>query len=86
MRLFAASLGTETNTFSPIPTSLGNFREAFYAPPGEHPDRPTLCSAPMWVARCRARAEGWTLVEGSAAWAEPSGTAQGCAYQKRRTD
>ncbi|MBV8962503.1 MAG: M81 family metallopeptidase, partial [Hyphomicrobiales bacterium] len=25
MRIFAASLGTETNTFSPIPTSYANF-------------------------------------------------------------
>jgi microcystin degradation protein MlrC len=33
MRLFAASIGTETNTFAPIPTALESFHEAFYAPP-----------------------------------------------------
>jgi microcystin degradation protein MlrC len=86
MRLFAASLGTETNTFSPIPTSRRNFEDAFYAAPGMHPDRPTLCSAPMWVARRRARAEGWTLVEGSAAWAEPSGTCAQQAYEGLRDE
>ena len=36
MRIFAASLATETNTFSPIPTSRGSFEEAFYAPAGQH--------------------------------------------------
>ena len=61
MRLFAASIGTETNTFAPIPTALESFQEAFYAPPGQHPPDPTLCSAPLWVARRRAKAEGWTL-------------------------
>jgi len=29
MRLFAASIGTETNTFAPIPTALESFHEAF---------------------------------------------------------
>ena len=84
MRLFAASLGTETNTFSPIPTSLASFHEAFYAPPGEHPDRPSLVSAPLWVARRRARAEGFELVEGTCAWAEPAGTCAREAYETLR--
>jgi microcystin degradation protein MlrC len=73
MRLFAASLGTETNTFAPIPTALSSFHESFYAAPGEHPEDAKLCTAPLWVARRRARAEGWTLVEGTATFAEPAG-------------
>ena len=73
MRLFAASIGTETNTFAPIPTALESFHEAFYAPPGLHPEDAKLCTAPLWVARRRARAEGWTLIEGSCSWAEPAG-------------
>ena len=56
MKLFTASVATETNTFSPIPTSIDNFYESFYAAPGEHPDQPQLCTAPLWVARRRARA------------------------------
>ena len=31
MRVFTASLATETNTFSPIPTDLDSFLSAFYA-------------------------------------------------------
>jgi microcystin degradation protein MlrC len=81
MKLFTASVATETNTFSPIPTSIANFHESFYARPGEHPDEPKLCTAPLWVARRRARAEGWELVEGSCAFAEPSGTVSQAAYE-----
>ena len=47
MRIFTASLATETNTFSPVPTDRACFEMAFYAPPGKHPETPTLCSSPM---------------------------------------
>jgi microcystin degradation protein MlrC len=62
MRIFAASLATETNTFSPIPTSRRSFEASFYAPPGQHPDEPKLCTAPLYVARRRAKEEGFTLI------------------------
>ena len=55
MRLFAASLATETNTFSPIPTSRANFEASAYFPAGQHPDRATHTTAPLYVARQRAR-------------------------------
>jgi microcystin degradation protein MlrC len=86
MKLFTASLATETNTFSPIPTSIENFYDSFYAPPGEHPDEPKLCTAPLWVGRRRARAEGWTLVEGSCSFAEPSAAVAKAAYEQLRDE
>jgi len=86
MRIFTASLATETNTFSPVPTDRASFEAAFYAGPGLHPDTPTLCSAPMVVLRRRARKEGFTLVEGSAAWAEPGGLLQRAAYEGLRNE
>lgn len=86
MRVFTASLATETNTFSPVPTDRASFEAAFYAPPGAHPDTPTLCSAPMPVLRRRAREEGFTLVEGTAAWAEPGGLLQRRAYEALRDE
>jgi microcystin degradation protein MlrC len=85
-RLFAASLATETNTFSPIPTSRLSFEQAFYAPAGRHPDEPKLCSAPLLVARRRAAEEGFTLIEGSCFWAEPSGTVGRAAYEDMRDE
>ena len=39
MRIFAASLATETNSFSPIPTSRATYEQTMYFRPGEHPDR-----------------------------------------------
>jgi len=86
MRLFAASIGTETNTFAPIPTALESFHESFYAPPGQHPDDAKLCTAPLWVARRRAKAEGWTLVEGSCSFAEPAGLVSRQAYETLRDE
>ncbi len=86
MRIFTASLATETNTFSPVPTDRASFEMAFYAGPGEHPETPTLCSAPMVVLRRRAKAEGIELIEGTATWAEPGGLLQRQAYEGLRDE
>ena len=46
MRLFTATLATETNTFSPLPTSLQNYKESVFFRPGEHPtDAPRMEAA-----------------------------------------
>lgn len=85
MRIFTASLATETNTFSPVPTDRASFEMAFYAPPGKHPETPTLCSSPMLVLRRRAREDkGLTVIEGTAAWAEPGGLLNRQAYEALR--
>jgi microcystin degradation protein MlrC len=86
MRIFTASFATETNTFSPVPTDRASFEMAFYAGPGEHPETPTLCSAPMVVLRRRAKAEGFDLIEGTATWAEPGGLLQRQAYEGLRDE
>ncbi|MEO6013514.1 MAG: M81 family metallopeptidase [Devosia sp.] len=86
MRIFAASIGTETNTFAPIPTALESFHDAYYMAPGQHPDEPKLITAPLWIARRRAKAEGWTLIEGSCSWAEPAGTVSRSAYETLRDE
>ena len=39
MRIFSATLATETNTFSPLPTSLEAYKESVFLRPGEHPGR-----------------------------------------------
>ncbi|HET7413100.1 MAG TPA: M81 family metallopeptidase [Pararhizobium sp.] len=86
MRVFTASLATETNTFSPVPTDRASFEMAFYAPPGAHPDTPTLCSAPIPALRKRAKAEGFTLIEGTATWAEPGGLVRQDVYETLRDE
>ena len=72
-RVFLGSVATETNTFSPLRTDLRDFKDSFFAPPGMHPSKPTLCSAIYPVARARAGEFDWELVEGTATWAEPGG-------------
>jgi microcystin degradation protein MlrC len=84
MRIFTASLATETNTFSPVPTDMNSFRAAFYAGPGEHPETPTLCSSVVPILRRRGSAEGFTVIEGTSCWAEPAGLIQQKTYETLR--
>ena len=87
MRLFAATLATETNTFSPLPTSLDAYKESVFLRPGEHPtDAPRMCTAPLFVARQRAAAEGFTLIEGSCFAASPAGTTNRADYEFMRDE
>jgi microcystin degradation protein MlrC len=87
MRLFTATLATETNTFSPLPTSLQNYRESVFFGAGEHPsDAPRMCTAPLFVARARAKAEGFELIEGSCFAASPAGTTNRADYEFMRDE
>ncbi len=87
MRLFSATIATETNTFSPLPTSLDAYKESVFLRPGEHPtDAPRMCTAPLFVARQRAKAEGFTLVEGSCFAASPAGTTNRADYEFMRDE
>lgn len=79
-RIFVAAMATETNTFSPIVIDRRAFEESFYAAPGTHPDTATLCTAPIPVGRRVCAAQGWDLIEGSAAWADPAGLVSGPAH------
>lgn len=87
MRLFSATIATETNTFSPMPTSLAHYQESVFFRPGEHPtDAPRMCTAPLFVARQRAAAEGFTLIEGSCFAASPAGTTNRADYETMRDE
>jgi microcystin degradation protein MlrC len=87
MRVFTASLATETNTFAPIPTDLRSFEEAGLYAPGTHPEGPTLTTSPLWVLRrqvAERSADDLEVVEGTCAWAEPAGTVARAAYEELR--
>jgi microcystin degradation protein MlrC len=87
MRLFTATLATETNTFSPLPTSIDNYRESVFLRPGEHPaDAPRMCTAPLFVGRARAKKEGFELIEGSCFAASPAGTTNRADYETMRDE
>lgn len=86
MRVFCASIATETNTFSPLRTDFADFEQSFYAPPGEHPETPTLCSAIFPVLRSRAAAGEIELIEGTATWAEPGGLVNNATWTRLRDE
>ena len=87
MRLFTATLATETNTFSPLPTSLESYRESVFFGAGEHPaDAPRMCTAPLFVGRARAAQEGFELIEGSCFAASPAGTTNRADYETMRDE
>ena len=81
MRLFVAALGTETNTFSPIPTGLESFEEYLWFPAGSHPDEARFFTGPIVAARRRAATDGLTVIEGLAAFAAPAGLTTRHAWQ-----
>jgi len=86
VRIFTAVLATETNTFAPIWIDRRAFEASLYAPPGQHPATPTLCSAPITVGRELAKSEGFELIEGTAAWADPAGPVNRLAYEGLRDE
>ncbi|PST23182.1 microcystin LR degradation protein MlrC-like protein [Rhizobium sp. JAB6] len=86
MRIFTAALATETNTFSPICVDRRAFEASLYAPPGMHPETPTLCSAPITVGRRIAVEKGWEVIEGTATWADPAGLVNRRTYEELRDE
>jgi microcystin degradation protein MlrC len=86
MRVFTATLGTETNTFAPMPTGLQDFKG-----PGYDPSTIATKDLPAFGQVCRAVREraaeaGWTVVEGKICFAMPSGTTIKAAYETLRDD
>jgi len=86
MKVFTATLATETNTFAPMPTGLDSFRERGYYAAGQHPDHMSFFAGPLWAARQRARERGWQVVEGMVAAAQPSGITTRVAYEALRDE
>jgi microcystin degradation protein MlrC len=86
MRIFTAALGLEANTFLAPPTSYQAFTDKLYLPPGEHQERPSHQTAACWVARERAKRDGFELIAGACYAAQPGGAATREAYERMRDD
>ena len=84
MRVFTATLGTETNTFAPMPTGLADFQGRGYDPSvtatADLPAFGQVCRA----LRERAAVTGWEVIEGKIAFASPSGMTTRHAYETLR--
>ncbi|UCE31496.1 MAG: M81 family metallopeptidase [Burkholderiales bacterium] len=85
-RIFTACLGTETNSFSPIPTGMSIFETAMLVRGGQHGDKPSLFAVPLVAWRERAQALGWHVVEGLAAFAMPAGDTTRATYEALRDE
>jgi microcystin degradation protein MlrC len=73
MRLFIAALGTETNTFSPIPTGWAAFRETLFHRENGSQIATHYFSLPLKVWRAEAAQRGHEVIESVTAFAEPAG-------------
>lgn len=84
MHVFMATLSTETNTFSPIPTGLVDFQQRdFYRNDGSrHP--PVKSNTALIVWRELAEADGHDVREGVCTSAQPGGTTTRHAYETLR--
>lgn len=72
-RLFIGAIATESNTFSPVPTTLADFEKGglFHGTATQSP--PLHFTAPLHLWRERAEADGVEVVEGLTATAQPGG-------------
>ena len=84
MRVFTASLGTETNTFAPMPTGLADFQALGYDPSEIATEDLHAFGQVCRAVRERAVETGWTVLEGKIAFAGPSGITVRSAYETLR--
>lgn len=86
MRYFIACLGTETNSFSPLPTGMASFADTMLchgdgAAHGKH-----VISEPLRVWRKRAGERQIEIVESLSAFAEPGGPTTREVYEALRDE
>jgi microcystin degradation protein MlrC len=86
MHLFMACLGTETNTFSSLPTGMQGFKETMLChgdgtSTGRHP-----IVEPLRVWRKLGSQKGMRITESLSAFAEPAGTTAQACYETLRNE
>lgn len=86
MHLFTATLGTETNTFSSLPTGLRLFEETCLFRRGSYGDKVPMFGAPLDVWRTLAEARGWRVTESLCAFAQPAGKTVKAVYEAFRDE
>ena len=84
MRVFTATLGTETNTFAPLPTGLAAFQGPGYDPAPVATSALQAFAMIQRAVRERAADAGWTVIEGKVAFAQPAGLTTRAAFETLR--
>lgn len=85
MKLFMASLATETNSFSPIPTGWSGFKEHLYTKSASRGEA-GLYAAAVTRWRAMAEAQNWEVIEGLCTYAQPAGPTVRAVYETMRDD
>ena len=86
MKIFLASLATETNTFSPFRTGHRTFSEGYLVRNGHHSASPQMFAAPLVLWRSLASEHGWSVNESLCAYAQPSGLTLRHVYESYRDE
>lgn len=84
MRLFTAVLGTETNTFAPLPTGLAEFEKIEPTPGGPPDEVRHFFGQIVRAARERAARDGHEVLVGRGGFATPGGLTTRLAYETLR--
>ena len=81
MKIFTATLATETNTFAPLPTGLQSFKdkEYFRHDGSRHP--PKIGNIPLIEWRRLAERDGHEIAESISTFAQPGGITLRSAYE-----
>ncbi|HZD26332.1 MAG TPA: M81 family metallopeptidase [Alphaproteobacteria bacterium] len=86
MKVFIACLGTETNTFSPLPTGAETFAETMLFRGDATRHEQSLFSGPLHVWRRAAEEHQAEVVESLAAFAQPAGITVRKVYEGFRDE
>ena len=86
MRVFAATLMTETNTFSPFLTGMQNFEQSHLVRGGLVDDDPASDALPQLRWKEMSKARGWEFVESICAFAQPAGYTLRWVYEQLRDE
>ncbi|MCV0396727.1 MAG: M81 family metallopeptidase [Rhizobiaceae bacterium] len=86
MKIFIASISTETNSFSPLPTGRLSFEEGVVAHGDATKGPVEYWSAPLHIWREMAEKRGWPVVESLTAHAQPAGPTVREIYEEYRDE
>lgn len=86
MKVFIASISTETNSFSPLPTGRLSFEEGAVAHGNATKGPIEYWSAPLHIWRELAETRGWAVAESLTAHAQPAGPTVREVYEEYRNE
>ncbi|MBF2760115.1 MAG: M81 family metallopeptidase [Ectothiorhodospiraceae bacterium AqS1] len=84
MKTFIACLGTETNSFSNLPTGMQTFRDSMYFEGDATRHPPNIFSLPLHIWRRKTEERQGEIVESIAAFAQPAGPTVRSVYEDLR--